>query len=143
MITIEEFKKFFHRDFPFLPNSYDNADDYVMDCDIERAIGEMEVLLPAHLFEEKALTLAELYLTAHLLIGNIRMSNSGLANNYTFPLASRSVGSVSESYSIPQSYLNSGQYSLYITSEFGLKYLAMLYPRTRGNICVVGGWTTP
>ena len=143
MITVEDFKTFFHRDFPFLPDQYDDIDDYVTDCDVSRAIEEMSVLLPSRLFDETSLKLAQLYLTAHLLIGILRMGNSGLASGYTFPLQSRSVGSVSESYTITQTYLTNAQYSTYITSEYGLRYLAMLYPRTRGNICIAGGWTNP
>lgn len=145
MITVQDFKEYFHREnFPYLPDNFDgDPTDYITDCDIERAIGEMEVMLPARIFEEKALKLAELYLTAHCLIGDIRRAGNGLASTFAFPVQSRSVGSVSESYGIPQTFLNNPNYSYYLTTDYGLKYLAMFYPRSRGNIGIAGGWTTP
>lgn len=144
MITIDEFKKHFKRDFNFITDQSDGDPmDYILDCDIEKAMEEMEALLPVNRFDEKALRLAQLYLTAHCLVGDIRRSNNGLASTFSFPVQSRSVGSVSESYGVPQTFLSNPAYSFYITTDFGLKYLALLYPRTRGNIGIAGGWTTP
>lgn len=121
----------------------EDINDYVSDDDIERAMGEMKAMLPEHLFDEETLRLAQLYLTAHCLLNDLRTAMSGLASQFPFPLQSRSVGSVSESYGIPAKFLNDPTYSFYITSQFGLKYLAMLLPRLVGNIGIAYGATLP
>lgn len=145
MITVEAFKKYFQRDFPFLPTEYEESEkfNYILDEDIEKSMGEMKALLPVSVFEDEVLEIAQMYLTAHCLVGDIRRSNQGLASNFTFPLQSRSVGSVSESYGIPQKFLSSPSYAYYITTDYGLKYFALLYPRTRGHVQTVTGWTLP
>lgn len=149
MITVDDFKEYFKRDFKdnFLPKEIDeNSDealDYILDSDIEKALDQMTSIMPVSRFEEEALTIAQYYLTAHCLVYDLRTSNSGLASTFEFPLQSKSVGGVSVSYGIPQSYLQNGNYSFYVTSGYGLKYLALLIPRIRGNVAVVGGWTLP
>lgn len=115
--------------------------DYINDTDIEKAIGEMTAMLPVARFEEPTLTLAQLYLTAHCLCNDIKTSNAGLASQISFPVQSKSAGSISESYGIPQKFLQSPLYAFYITSQYGLKYLALLMPRIIGNISIAYGWT--
>lgn len=183
MITVDDFKKYFYRDFPFLPvwvegTMYDknnvvyydnhfyisltnfNIDipvtvdkwsmveedilDYVSDDDIEKAIEQASVLIPYQkIVNEKALRLCELWLTAHCLVHDIRTSNGGLSSRYDFPLASKSVGSISQSYGIPRRYLDSEAFSFYITSGYGMKYLALALPYCIGTVRVAMGRTTP
>lgn len=147
MITVEDFKTYFKRyNIPFLPDDLpegEDVNDYITDDDIEHAIGEMFVMLPEHLFDEVTLRLAQLYLTAHCLVNDMRTARAGLISQFPFPLQSRSVGSVSESYGIPSRFLDNPLYSFYITSQFGLKYLAMLLPRLIGNVSIAYGATTP
>lgn len=183
MITVQDFKEYFYRDFPYLPvysdetvynkgdivyynnafysckqdntigqvptnNTYwQNATasiyDYVLDDDINKAIGEMLCLLPQQRFSANTLELAELYLSAHCLCNDIKTSNSGLASQMIFPTQSKSAGGISESYGIPRKFLDNELYAFYITSQYGLKYLAMLLLRLKGNIAVVAGWTNP
>lgn len=183
MITVQSFKEYFYRDFPYLPvynaETIYNAGDivyynnafysckhantigqeptdntywqittgdvynYVLDDDIEKAIGEMLVLLPQARFSANCLELAQLYLTAHCLCNDIKTSNAGLASQIIFPTQSKSAGGISESYGVPRKFLDNETYAFYITSQYGLKYLTMLIPRLRGNIAVVAGWTQP
>lgn len=184
MITIQDFKKYFYKDFPYLPvwsatktykageevyytenelfyvakndnvvtlpteeQDWERVDDsilnYVSDVDIERAIGEMTAMLPISKFDTETLKIAQLYLTAHCLVNDVRNANSGLASVFAFPLQSKSVGNVSQSYGIPARFLDKEIYSFYITSGYGLKYLALLIPRMRGNVCIAKGWTLP
>lgn len=121
----------------------EDINDYVSDSDIERAIGEMKAMLPEHLFDEETLRLAQLYLTAHCLANDMRTAGGGLASQFAFPLQSRSVGSVSESYGIPAKFLESPSYAFYITSQFGLKYFALLLPKLVGNVGIAYGATLP
>lgn len=185
MITVEDFKTYFYRDFPYLPvydstktyntgdevyyettNKFykalsdgvtalptdttywevvtDNIYDYVLDADITRAIGEMSAMFPIDKFKtDEAIRLGELYLTAHCLVNDIRTANGGLVSQFPFPLQSKSVGSISQSYGIPRRFLDREIYSFYITSQYGLKYLALVIPRMIGNISVAFGATTP
>lgn len=149
MISVADFKEYFKRDFKdnFLPDNIeetsDEALDYITDGDIDKAITQMSSLINKSLFDCKSLSVAELFLTAHCLVYDLRTSNSGLASTFEFPLQSKSVGSVSVSYGIPQSYLQKEIYSFYLTSGYGLKYLAILIPKLKGNIGVAIGWTTP
>lgn len=185
MITVEEFKTYFYRDFPYLPvykdneiyntgdevyyektkkfykalsdgittlptdNTYwevisNNIYEYVLDVDIVRAISEMSAMFPSDKFKtDESIRLGELYLTAHCLVNDIRTSNGGLSSQFPFPLQSKSVGSISQSYAIPKRFLDREAYSFYITSQYGLKYLALVIPRMTGNICIAFGKTMP
>lgn len=121
----------------------EDINDYVQDFDIEKAMGEMEVMLNESLFDEKTLRIAQLYLTAHCLVNDMRTAINGLASQFPYPVQSRSVGSVSESFGIPTKFLDNPIYSFYITSQFGLKYLALLLPRLVGNVGIAYGATLP
>lgn len=115
----------------------------VSDLDITNAYEEACVTFNSSLFtSDEDMVLAYLYLTAHYLVNDLNAGgqngsgNIGLAN-------SRSVGNVSESYSIPQPYLDSIVFSFYTKSSYGLKYLNMVVPRLKGNMATVAGCTTP
>ena len=119
----------------------DDYYNYINDTDIEKAIGEMTAMLPESRFDTTTLTLAQLYLTAHCLCNDIKTSNAGLASQISFPVQSKSAGSISTSYGIPQEFLQKAVYAFYLTSHYGLTYLAMLIPRIKGNIAIAYGWT--
>ena len=119
----------------------DDYYNYINDTDIEKAIGEMTAMLPEARFDTTTLTLAQLYLTAHCLCNDIKTSNAGLASQISFPVQSKSAGSISTSYGIPQAFMAKEIYAFYLTSQYGLKYLAMLIPRIKGNIAIAYGWT--
>lgn len=120
--------------------------NYVLDEDIERAITEMQTILPelAGLgVPESAYSLLELYLAAHILVDTIRTSNAGLSSQLNAVTTGKSVGSVSQQFGIPNDLLNNASSSFYITSQYGMRYLTILYPYTRGNIKSVTGATLP
>jgi len=122
----------------------DSLQNYVMDQDIQNAFTEAQISLNQSLFTTDAtITLGYLYLTAHYLCNDLKAALAGVNSNGSFPVASRSVGSVSESYSIPQTYLDNPILAFYTTSAYGLKYLAMVLPNMVGNIGVVGGGQMP
>ena len=121
----------------------DDYYNYINDTDIEKAIGEMTAMLPIARFETAVLSIAQLYLTAHCLCNDIKTSNAGLASQISFPVQSKSAGSISTSYGIPQAFMAKEIYAFYLTSQYGLKYLALLIPRIKGNIAIAYGWTQP
>lgn len=183
-ITVEEFKTYFDRTFPYLPvwdalvsynatetvyyninrlfytaivneipagtlptnTTYfsvatDDYYNYINDTDIEKAIATCDMLVPIARFETSVLTQAQLYLTAHCLCDDIKTSNAGLANQVSFPTSSKSAGSISTAYSVPKNFLNKEAYTFYLNSQYGLKYLALLLPRIKGNMSIAYGWT--
>lgn len=122
----------------------DSVDNYVSDEDIERAFAEAKVGFNQALFPtDEDIKMGFLYLTAHYLVNDLRAALNGIAGVGAFMVASRSVGNVSESYSIPQAFLNDPIYAYLTTTPYGMKYLSLIYAYLRGGVFVVGGWTLP
>ena len=187
MITIEEFKNFFYRDFPYLPvyngmQVYNEGDEvyneensrfyislcddntseltdetrwqiikddmynYVLDRDIEGGIEQAITVIP----DQETLympieihRLALYYLAAHFLVDNIRTSNAGLASQINTVVTGKSVGSVSQQFGIPSQLLQDVMFAQFFTSQYGLKYVSLLMPYLRGQVCTIAGATTP
>lgn len=182
-VTVEDFKDYFFRDFPFLPlydelktywagdevfykdNFYkaltDNitgiapTDDvnwqkikgdkfaYITDEDIEKA---MTQALP-NANERFGETCTEkrniyLHLVAFYLVFDIKNSSSGINSSFMGALASKHVGDVSESYSVPQWMLNNPMYSIYGQNGYGLKYLSLIAPYMAVTIMFSRGRST-
>lgn len=122
----------------------DNADNYIQDDDITRAFQEAEISFNQGLFgTDDQIKMGYLYLTAHYLVNDIRTSMQGISSVGEQTVSSRTVGSVSESYSIPDHYVDNPTFAFYTKSGYGLKYLNMVFPRLRGNFGVVDGTTMP
>lgn len=138
-ITVSDFKALFVRDF-----TYGTTTDTVMDADITRAFSEAKANFNQGLFDsDDTLKLAYLYLTAHYMVLDIRGSIAGIAGGGEYSVASKSAGSVSESYAIPQAYMDNPLLSYLAKTSYGQKYLSIVLPRLVGNIGAVAGWTMP
>lgn len=122
----------------------DNVNNYVLDSDITRAFAEAQINLNQALFGSDAeIVLGYLYLTAHYLVNDLRAAMGGITGAGLFPALSRTVGSVSESYFIPDAYKNNAQLSFYTTTAYGMKYLSFILPQMVGNVRAVCGATWP
>lgn len=122
----------------------DSTDNYVSDDDITCAFGEAVVNFNQMLWGDDAtIKMMYLYLTAHYLINDIKAANGGVAATPIFLVTDRKVGNVSESYGIPQTYLNNPLYSYLATTPYGAKYLSLLIVRMVGNVVSAAGATTP
>lgn len=114
----------------------------VSDLDITNAFAEACISFNDTFFDDDDdIKLGYLYLAAHYLVndlnaGGIDSASAGLANT-------RSVGNVSESYSIPQWMLDDKILSFYAQSSYGRKYLNMILPKLTGNVVAIDGCTTP
>lgn len=129
---------------PAWAKAVDNTDNYIQDQDITNAFAEATALLNPDLFPDDATTLlGYLYLTAHFLCNDIKAALAGVSASAQFLLSSRTVGSVSESYQIPEAYLKNPNYAFYTTSSYGMKYLQMILPSLVGNMAGVYGGTNP
>lgn len=122
----------------------DSVDNYIADTDITNAFAEAKMTFNQALFSDDAsIKLAFLYLAAHYLVLDTRAAMGGIYGANLFPLQSKSAGNVSESYGIPQVYLNDPQFSYLSGTAYGLKYLSFVWSLLTGNFGVVAGATTP
>lgn len=137
-ITVDDFKAQFVRDF-----IYGASSDAVMDTDIIRAFAEASIALNQSLYSTDAIIkMMYLYLTAHYLVLDLRASNANIEGGGFFPVNSRSVGSVSESYSIPQIYNENPLFAIYAQTQYGMKFLSLTLPLLVGNVISVYGGTS-
>lgn len=144
-ITVEYFKGLFFRDFPFLPTeAVDDPLEYVLDKDIERAMGEAWLNFNAGLFSDKEdRALAFAYLTAHYLVTDLNNASQGANGSFGGIMTSKSVGSVSASYQLPQWVLDNPIFSLLARTNYGAKYLSLILPLLVGQVFTVRGTTLP
>ena len=113
--------------------------NYTRDEDIENAMAEASVNFNESLFDDEQAKLIFLYLTAYYLTYDLQNATGAVQ---TGVITSKSVGSVSESYGIPTSFLNNPMYSLYAKNGYGLKYLSLIIPYLQGNILFYKGAIT-
>lgn len=146
-ITVAQFKARFYRDFQFynqVPNQ-ENAPlppyDLIQDLDIQNAFSDALALFNPGLFcDDATQTNAFLLLTAFCLVQNIKNSDGGTDSSAgSFPVSSRSVGSVSEAYMIPDAYKDSPVLASYTANGYGMKYLQLVLPQLIGNVVAVAG----
>jgi hypothetical protein len=140
-ITVKDFKGWFTRDFPYSASGDLSG---ITDQDLLKAFAEANMNFNPTLFstvdEQK---LGFLYLAAHYLVIDIQNSSQGLGGKYEGIMSSKSVGSVSVGYTIPDWVMGHPIYSLLSQSKYGMKYLSLIIPQLVGNISAVHGCTHP
>lgn len=118
--------------------------NFVLDEDINKAITEASVNFNEGLFsddDQKKTTF--LYLVAHYLVVDLTAAKNAGQSGTSGVLTSRSVGNVSESYTIPKWITDNPILSLYATTSYGIKYVSLIRPGLVGNIGIAQGATTP
>lgn len=121
----------------------DSVDNYIQDADIMRAFNEAKVNFNAALFGDgDTVKMVFLYLAAHYLVIDLNNAMNPLGMGFMGFTQSKSVGSVSESYAVPQWMLNNAILSQYATTGYGRKYLSLIQPYLVGNIIFIPGRTT-
>lgn len=118
----------------------DNVLNYCQDLDIQEAIQEASINFNKNLFSDcnKARTAFGL-LVAHFLTVDF---NNAIGLNNIGITTSKSVGSVSEGYTIPAWINNSEVLSTFATTGYGIKYASILRPLLVGNIMLFKGGPT-
>lgn len=140
-ITVAEFKAWFSRDFPY---SEDGDLTGVTPADIQKAFAEANMNFNPSLFDtEENLKLGFLYLAAHYLCIDLQNSAQGINGKYEGLMSSKSVGSVSVGYTIPNWVTEHPIYSLLTQTRYGMKFLSLIIPLLIGNIRAVKGATHP
>lgn len=122
----------------------DDVDNYVQDEDITKAFAEAKLAFNQSFFgDDDTIKMVFLYLAAVYLVNDLRAAQAGVSGRPAFAVTSRQVGNVSESYGVPDAYLDDPLLAFYTNSAYGLKYLSLVMPYLRGNIGVVCGATLP
>lgn len=110
----------------------DSIENYVQDTDIERAFEEAKGSFNNALFRNcNTAQLYFCYVAAHYLVMDINNAQNALSMGFNGMVASKSVGSVSESYGLPAWVMNSPQYALFAQTGYGRKYLLHIIPIAR------------
>lgn len=121
----------------------DSVNNYIQDSDIERAFLEAKLNFnPAFWTDDKTAIMVYLYLVAHYLVVDLNNASNPLGMGFMGFTQSKSVGSVSESYGIPQWMLNNQILSQFAMTGYGRKYLSLIQPYLIGNIILSPGRTT-
>ena len=122
----------------------DDTDNYVTDEDIDRAMDEADCVWNPNLAAtENESKQQYLYLTAHYLCLDFRVTSAGITGQLKGQVTSVSVGSVSESYQIPDAWTSNIMLFPFTTTTYGLVYLGFVAPRIVGNVRAVAGATIP
>lgn len=139
--TVADFKAQFVRDFPYAPAGDATNADYVMDADIALALTQANLSFNDNLFGDVASSVF-LYLAAFYLVENLKNAAKGIAAQATFILNSNSVGSVSQSFTIPDRFTKDPILAQYTRNAYGMQYLTLALPYLVGNVQVIAGTTT-
>lgn len=138
--SISDFQNYFIRDFPYGidPNTC------VLNSDISKAFGQTGFNINPGLFCNQAnYTIGYLFLSAHYLVVDLRMSSQGMNGQYSFLEQSKSVGSVNQSFAIPQRILDNPYISMLMKTNYGAKYIELILPQLCGQVFNSYGTTLP
>lgn len=138
--TVQDFQNYFVRDFPYGidPNTS------ILDSDINKAFGQTNFNINPNLFRTQGdYNIGYLFLSAHYLVVDMRMSEQGINGQYSFLENSKSVSSVSQSFSIPQRILDNPYFAMLMKTNYGAKYLELVIPQLAGQVFSVHGRTLP
>lgn len=136
--TVAQFQAQFIRDFPY---GTDPATS-VLPQDITNAFNMVDITINARLWpNQTAYTVAYNLLGAHFLVLNLRASSQGLNGQYNWAQSAKSVGSVSETFSIPQRILDNPEFMALTKTNYGAQYLNLLWPMLVGQMFSVCGGT--
>ena len=137
-ITVSNFKEFFVRDFP-----YGTTSEAVMDADIAKALATAGDNFNESLWSTQgSFGRAYCYLAAHYLVQSIRASSSGLNSQNAGNTTSKAVGSVNESYDMPERVKSSPFLAGLYTTLYGKTYVDLISLRLIGNVSFLRGITT-
>lgn len=136
---VAAFKAYFVRDFIYAENV-----SSVMNADIQKGLDDAGVNINPSLFaSQQIFNIAYLNLAAHFMVLSLSSASQGVQGRYTWLVSSKSVGNVSESYTIPQRFIDNPYLASLSKTNYGAKYLSMVLPLITGNMFTVEGGTTP
>ena len=142
-ITVQNFKEYFYRDFPYSASQTDYTG--IVDADIQKAFKEAAMTYNQNLFDKgsEQEKVAFGYLTAHYLVIDIANSTSGLSSKFQGYISSKSVGSVSVGMNMPSWITDNPILGMLGQTGYGAKYLALVMANMVGNVAIAQGATHP
>lgn len=107
----------------------------VMDADIAGAIQDASFNVNQDLFDTQAnWARAFLFLAAHNMVERLLAAGEGLRSRYSWLVNAKSVGDLSESYTIPENILQSAFLASISKTRYGARYLEIISPLLVGNM---------
>lgn len=138
--SVADFKAFFDRDFPY--GTDPNLS--ILDTDIAKAFTFTNINFNQDLFgDQGSYNIGYLLLTAHYLVMNLRASSQGINGQFNFLEQSKGVGSVSQSFAIPQRILDNPDWAMLTKTNYGAQFLQLIIPQLAGQIYISYGSTRP
>ena len=136
--VVADFKAYFVRDFPYGTDVNAN----VLDQDIANAQTEAQVSINQALFpDQNTFNLGFNLFTAHTLVVNLRASSQGISGQFAWLQSGHSVGNVSEAFAIPERVQASPMYAYLTKTNYGAKYLNLIFPNLIGVVSTAHGRT--
>jgi hypothetical protein len=86
-------------------------------------------------------TIAYNLLAAHFMVLNLRASSQGLNGQYNWMQNSKSVGSVTEAFTLPQRVIDNPDFAQYFKTNYGAQYMHLVWPLLAGQMFSVCGGT--
>lgn len=128
--SVSDFKAYFVRDFP-----YGSTPSTVTDADITSAMQDAAVNFNNNLWaSQQSFNVGFLNLSAHFLVLNLRASSQGISGQSEWLHGSKAVGSVSESFVVPQRILDNPEFAWLTSTYYGKKYLMLVLPSLTGQM---------
>lgn len=138
--SVDDFKQFFNRDFPFGEDLANN----VVDGDITKAMQMAAINFNGDLFgTQTAYSTGFLLLAAHYLVMNLRASSQGINGQFNFLQQGKGAGGVNESFAIPQRILDNPDWAILAKTNYGAQFLQLVLPQLCGQVFTVCGGTQP
>jgi len=138
--SVQDFKNQFVRDFPYGTDQNLN----ILDSDITYAFTMTNVNINPALFgNQGTYSMAYNLLSAHYLVMNLRASSQGINGQFNWLQASKGVGQVNESFSIPERIQENPYFSMLTKTNYGAMYLQLIIPQLTGQVYNVYGTTLP
>jgi hypothetical protein len=121
-----------------------NSASFILDTDIQKALDQAKGYINPALFDVDQIMIdAFLYCSAHYLVMDMGMAESGIDNRAEGVISSKSVGGVSVGYDIPEAFRSDPQFAYFATTAYGRKFLSYVLPRAVGLPGVAYGDTLP
>ena len=134
--TIAMFIAMFVRDFPYGTD----PNDCVTNNDITNAFNMVDQKInPALWGNQNSYNVGYLLLAAHYLVTALRASSQGLNGQYSWVQNSKSVGAVTESFTVPQRMIDNPDLMMLTKTTYGAQYLELILPLLCGQILSVCG----
>lgn len=127
-----------------LEDEEEYIEDWVLDRDIVRAMGEASFKFNPSLFNEEKGKMIFLYLTMFFLVYDRRMAAAGLTSSTSTagPVIHRTVGKMTVSYAESKLYKTYPSYEFLSSNDYGRKAFNLMLPYLRAGVRILRGGNT-